>query len=94
MSGKRDELRDSIWVGLMLAWVFTPIGIVGWQIYGYLRFGFWQSLSVIDALRWTDIQWATAPTDWVGLYGVLEWLPLSAGVAIFGFLFLVIIYQD
>lgn len=95
MSTNQSAVHDSILTWLVLAWFFTPIGVVGWQVYGYLRFGFWQSISVIDALRWTGNQWAVAPTDWVGLYGVLELLPLSAGVAFFGGLvFLVAKAQD
>ncbi len=69
--------------------ILVPIGIVGWQIYEYLRHDIWNSLSVVSALQWWGVKWANAPTDWVGLHRILDWIPLSlafAAIAVWFFL--------
>jgi hypothetical protein len=91
---KQDADDTFITIAVAL-WLLTPVGILGWQTYGYLRYSVWNSLSVIDALRWLGSNWASYPTDWTGLYSVLEWMPLSLGVFILGtFLYLIAQTQD
>ncbi len=58
--------------------------ILIWQIYGYLRFEIWRSLSLVDILRGFEMKWAVAPADWIGLYRILEWMPLSLLVPVVG----------
>ncbi len=72
---KQDAYDTFVTIAFFL-WILTPLGILGWQIYGYLRYAVWNSLSVIDSLRWLGSEWASNPTDWTGLYSVLEWTPL------------------
>jgi hypothetical protein len=57
--------------------VFGAIGLVGWQIYHYLQVGQWQPISVITALQYCEVGWAYNPTKWIGLYRVLDFIPLS-----------------
>jgi hypothetical protein len=91
---KQDAYDTFVTIAFFL-WILTPLGILGWQIYGYLRYAVWNSLSVIDSLRWLGSEWASNPTDWTGLYSVLEWTPLSVGVLILGiFLYLIAQVQD
>ncbi len=94
MSKIKDQIEEAtilIFVGLM---IFAPLGILGWQAYGYLRNGQWISLSVLDAFRWMDVKWAFAPTDWIGLYKLLESTPLSVGVFITFLLLFFSLKQD
>ena len=63
---------------------FGGFCILLWQVYGYLRQEVWQPVSTIDALRYVNMKWAIAPTDWLGLYRVLEWMPLALLLPITG----------
>jgi hypothetical protein len=58
--------------------------ILGWQVYGYLRQAVWQPVSAIDALRYLNMNWAIAPTDWLGLYRFLDWMPVTLLLLITG----------
>lgn len=64
--------------------VLTAIGIMGWQIYAYLKFGEWPSLSVITILSWCNIEWARSPSDWVGVHKTLNAFPLSLASFVIG----------
>jgi len=92
----KQDAHDTFVAIALSFWLLTPLGILGWQVYGYLRYAVWNSLSVIDALRWLGSNWASStPTDWTGLYSILEWTPLSFGVLILGaLLYLVAQAQD
>jgi hypothetical protein len=58
--------------------------IFGWQIYQYLRYGIWNSVSIITLLAAMKYQWASNPTDWMGLHYVLTIAPLSGTLIIIG----------
>lgn len=62
---------------ISLAFLFGAIGSIGWQIYTYLKFDEWHSISLITAMRWFEIKWAVSPDGWFGLYKVLDYIPLS-----------------
>src|SRR5437016_2170004 len=64
--------------------VLTAVGIVGWQLYSYLRSGAWPSLSIMSVLLWLDVDWARAPSDWVGVHKLLSQLPLSLAFLVAG----------
>jgi hypothetical protein len=68
----KNEVED---IGILICCL--PVPILGWQAYGYLRHGVWQPISTIDALRYMNMKWAISPTDWLGLYRFLDWMPLS-----------------
>ena len=75
-SGKTD------WAAILLfaaitGTIFSGVGTSIWQIYHYLQFGSWTSVSVVDAFQWAGMKWAHAPTVWLGLHRILDWCPLS-----------------
>ncbi len=81
MRKKIGELVDSafrVLIGLIM--VLAPLGILGWQFYGFLRYGTWRSMSIIDAFKLLDYKWAYAPTDWIGLHRAFDWMPLSLAI--------------
>ncbi len=44
-----------------------------WQIYAFLKRGFWESYSILDMIRITPLYDAiVSPSSWVGLTGILE----------------------
>ena len=69
------------WMGVATVLVvvssLSGLSILGWQVYGYLRQEVWQPVSAIDALRYANMKWANDPKDWLGVYRILEWMPLS-----------------
>jgi hypothetical protein len=53
-------------------------GIILFQIYAYLRFSTWVSISVIDvAAYFSNDAWLSSPTDWNGLHSLLNMVPAS-----------------
>ncbi len=66
-----------ILIPILVCGILGAIGILGWQVYTYLKFGEWHQLSVITALRWSSIEWAFSPTKWIGIYKILDGFPLS-----------------
>jgi hypothetical protein len=73
-----------IFMRILGAGIVAAIGILGWQVYTYLKLGIWQSLSVITALLWLNIDWARSPHDWLGVYKVLDGMPLSLAAFLIG----------
>lgn len=58
------------------------IGLLGTQIYGYMRTGAWAPSGLLDELgRLFDWSWAMAPFDWLGIHSMLN--AINAGVALF-----------
>jgi hypothetical protein len=70
---------------LIAAGALVGIGMVAWQAYWYLRDGLWEALSLITALQWLGVRWASAPMGWYGLHKVLDAVPLSIASALAGF---------
>jgi hypothetical protein len=93
MSNENKTATD--WTGvaalLVLASFFGGACILLWQVYGYLRFESWQPLSLVDVLSRFEVRWAIAPTDWLGLHRILEWMPLSVLVPIIGLVLALIV---
>ena len=85
-----DQVRTAStdWIGvatlLIVVSFFSSFCILIWQVYGYLRLESWRSLSTLDVLRSFEMKWAITPTDWLGLYRILEWMPLSLSLPIVG----------
>jgi len=50
--------------------------LLGWQCYRWMRDGEWPPVSVITALQWMEVKWSLGPTDWLGLFKLLEQIPL------------------
>ena len=60
--------------------VFAGIAVLIWQVYSYLKVGVWPEVSIITALEYFHVQWATSPTDWLGLYNFFDTLALSGSL--------------
>lgn len=60
-----------------------------WQVYNFLRFNIWTPISVLSFLGWMGIpeiaEWVRYPTDWIGLYKILNQIPLNITLLIAGF---------
>lgn len=69
--------------------VVAGIGVLGLQIYRYLRVGEWISMSLFDFLS-PHVSWLGNPQSWFGLYrivkGAFEIMPLSLAVILVGWL--------
>ena len=74
--------NDKELVGLAL--MIGSVCLLGWQVYEYLRYNIWTSVSVITALGWINFGWALNPTDWLGLYNILIKTPLSLMMFVIG----------
>jgi hypothetical protein len=77
-------------IGALLAGAPFLAGLIliGLQIYGWLRNGEWQSVTVLDGLRlfWSN-PWLFAPQDWIGVHSILSRLPLSISLLVIGYFF-------
>ena len=40
----------------------------------------------MTGLRYLNVQWALYPTEWIGLYTILDDFPLSLALALIGFI--------
>lgn len=76
----------AFFVVLVVAPLLGGIGTFGWQVYHWLDAGEWTSRSVLDFLRWAGVQadWVQYPTRWVGLWKLLNRLPLSLTGVVYG----------
>lgn len=76
-------------IGLSLLGILFTIGlfIFGWQIYVYFRSGFRVSYSIIDVLKYINIDWAHQPSDWIGFYNMFDSIPASLGLMVVGLIF-------
>ena len=70
-----DIARSALFVALP---AMVGCGIILFQIYAYLRFNAWTSVSIIDvAVQFSDDAWLSSPTDWHGLHSLLGMIPAS-----------------
>ncbi len=60
--------------------LFTVVGIIGWQALGWLKTGEWPSLTLLTGLATFGLEWATSPHSWIGIYNVLEHVPLTVAI--------------
>ncbi len=57
--------------------VMICLGIWAYQVYSYLQTGEWPGLSLVSGLQLVDMRWALYPNSWLGVYKILESMPLS-----------------
>lgn len=70
-----DIARGALFVVLP---ALAGCGIILFQIYAYLRFNTWTSVSLIDVgTYFSDDAWLTSPSDWHGLHSLLNFIPAS-----------------
>jgi hypothetical protein len=76
----------SIFTTIFLMSLLLGVG----QIIYYLRFGDWQSVSVLDLLVSLGLEWEKSPASWMGVFRILDWIPLSlfSGLGFIIFMFL------
>lgn len=80
-----------LFISSLLA-LLSPVIIISYQVYIYLKSGIWTTFSIIDCLKYYNVQWATTPTDWYGIWKLLDYINISVPISLFtGILFLVII---
>jgi hypothetical protein len=88
-----DAITNSVWSLFFTIAAFSLIvgaaGVVLYQIYGFLRIGDWQSISIIDCLIYAGMEWAKEPSDWVGFWKLLDYFPFSLSLFIVGFILFV-----
>ncbi|MGD2141395.1 MAG: hypothetical protein PVH25_13430 [Burkholderiales bacterium] len=60
--------------------LFGAFGIIGWQMLGWLRTGEWHTLTLTMGLATFGVKWAASPRSWIGIYNMLEHVPLSVAV--------------
>jgi len=81
---KQDALKTSITGVVMLtagALTLWSIVIVVSQAVRWLKFGYWEPLSIAEALR--RMQWGYPTTDYRGVQKIIDWavqMPLSLGI--------------
>ena len=88
-----SENNDISAIALILL-LFGGLGVLGWQVYEYLKLGVWTPISIITALEWMQVQWAYSPNDWVGLHNIFQKIPLSVVMFTPALLGVVIAQQD
>ena len=66
--------------------VVAGLGVLGSQSYMFLRESLWESMSIITGLAMMDVDWASNPTDWLGLHHILSVVPLSLALVLTGFM--------
>lgn len=80
---KKDEISsDSAASFLLIVSGCLFLGglyVIGLQCVSYLRDGYWTSYSIIELLKWLEIDWASYPQDWLGLHQLMGRIPLSLG---------------
>ena len=66
--------------------MLSGIGVLGYEAFLYLKNGLWPGISVLYALQQAGNEWALHPTDWYGLYKLLDSTPLSVALFVSGVL--------
>lgn len=69
----RSGSRWGEWSALVSAiGVLASVVVLGWQVYHWLRFGFWQSVTNQDLVIWLG----SYPDyfEWAGVQKIWEWL--------------------
>lgn len=83
-SSEDNEKGPSILQPIFGGAVFlSGFGVVIYQAYIYLKNGLWHPISSIDALVLLEVEWAISPSDWFGIWKILNQIPLSILVIIF-----------
>jgi hypothetical protein len=85
-----EEIYARIVVWPIIIGGLACFGILFYQGSKFLQIGVWQSVSVIDALRYFGSEWAHSPNTWLGVHKILDFLPMSIGGLILGFLPLIL----
>jgi|GEM_PF-1697606 hypothetical protein len=66
------HIISDVTVTLLGLLILSPVVMLFYQIYFYLQTGKSFSLSIIDLLIYFNNSWAIYPTNWLGLWNVLD----------------------
>ena len=79
MASENEYAEVMLVIGdILLSGAFlSPIIILGYQCFLYLRTGVWESLSIIDFMIKFNYSWAINPTSWMGLHNILDYINIS-----------------
>lgn len=90
----REIVREILFYGAGLLLVLC-LAIVGFQIYLWLKNGFWVELPFIRILEYApnfrNLTWIYQPSSWLGVHKVISYI-LNMGVAAVTFLLAVVIF--
>jgi hypothetical protein len=75
---------DAIGLFLFGGGVLGALGVLGWQIYEWMRSSTWISLPALAPLQWLDVPWALSPQHWLGVHQALSSTPLSIALLLVG----------
>ena len=79
-------VRLAMWFLIAIGPLLVGLCILGWQVYQYLYAGNWVGVSLLDFVYWAHVQreWIEAPMSWLGLWKILNWIPLSLLALVYG----------
>ncbi|MFC0246401.1 hypothetical protein ACFOLL_04360 [Falsochrobactrum ovis] len=82
---------DVMFVGLLaLAFFLCGLGVLGFQIFEYLKTGIWSGFSLLNLLSlFVDDPWIYYPQSWFGVHKILAFIPSSATMFVIGYFILV-----
>ena len=71
---------------LTLGPLLNGIGVFGWQVLGWLSSGVWTPVTFLDFMHWAGVrrEWVDNPTSWIGLWSLLNSIPLSVLLIVLG----------
>lgn len=80
---KPNDTVIQIWFFIAGVGLFGAFGIWGWQLYEFARFGMWPQYSPIDlGYTLTKATWFYGPSDWAGIYKILDSINAGAALAV------------
>jgi len=87
MSEKTEEKLEITMAIIISFSVFLGLFIFGWQIYQWLRFGYWIKLPLSNGFEYFGIDLTSIyyPMDWRGVAKIIQWFlkwPLSLSLPI------------
>jgi hypothetical protein len=78
------KVVGALCVLVLIAAFLGGVVVGGWQGFVWLRSGVFPDISVLTALHWFGMDWATNPTGWRGVHKALSSIPLAAGLFTIG----------
>jgi hypothetical protein len=91
LGGDVTKDQEVLIVGFIGAafWIGAVI-VLSLQAYVFLQDGVWPPFSIIDAGKYfTTYPWFYQPDQWLGLYKILHWIPVSLVLAAVGYFVIV-----
>ncbi len=86
----RDRVAAGVAYLIATPFLLAGVGIIGMQVYGYLRYSEWAPFTVMSLLEGSS-PWLNNPQSWLGwheiVYGFVDWLPVSLLSLFLGWMF-------